>query len=181
MKRAIILLILASIFGNAAGALYTPLHAAFVNEIGGSLIDAGLTSSVYFIVVGFLILIFGKLADTLGKHKLLLAGFVLLTIGDIYFIFIKNTTMLFIGQIILGAGLAMTNPSWNGLFSALLETGKESTSWGVWELFVSLSIAIASAIGAILATNLGFVAVFAGKAILHIGSMITVLAMKIEK
>jgi len=180
MNRALILLILASIFGNAAGALYTPIHAAFVDKVGGSLVDAGLTSSVYFMTVGFLIFVFGKLADKFGKYKLLITGFILLTVGDVYFIFIQNTTMLIVGQIILGTGLAMTNPSWNGLFSLLLESGKESTWWGTWELCISLSIAIAALFGGLIATNLGFAAVFIGKAILHTGSTIAAFALGSE-
>ena len=63
MKKALVLLIAASILGNIAGGLYEPVHAIFVQNIGGNTLNVGWASTIYFVATGFFIFCFGKLSD----------------------------------------------------------------------------------------------------------------------
>lgn len=181
MKKALILLILASVLGTFAGGLFSPVSAVFVQKIGGDMLSIGWASTVYFIAIGIFIAIFGKIADRIGKKALLIAGFALITAVDIYSIFIRNVEMYFVGQIIFGIGLAMTNPSWNGLFSMMLEKGRESSHWSIWECITSFGIGFAAIAGAFAANAFGFAYLFGLKAVLHSGSIIAILFVEETK
>jgi MFS family permease len=179
MKKTLKLLLISSILGNMAGALYAPIAVIFIQKIGGDILSIGYVSAIYFAVIGIFIYIFGLLSDKFGKKRLLVMGFLTLFFGDLFFILIRNISMLFIGQIILGIGLAMTNPSWNGLFSKSIDKGKESTFWGAWEFFVSLGISISAILGASIVNFFGFSFLFFSKAMLHLISAI--LSFKLEE
>lgn len=181
MKKALILLILASVLGTFAGGLFSPVSAVFVQKIGGDILSIGWASTVYFSAIGIFIVIFGKIADKIGKKVLLISGFALITAVDIYSIFIRNVEMFFIGQVIFGIGLAMTNPSWNGLFSMMLEKGRESSHWSIWECVTSLGVGFAAIAGAFFANAFGFAYLFGLKAILHSGAIIATLFVEEAK
>lgn len=171
MKKSLILLIIASVLGTFAGGIFAPLSAVFVQKIGGDILSIGWASTVYFIATGVFIALFGKIADKIGKKVLLVSGFALIMVIDIYFIFIQNIVMLFIGEALLGIGLAMTNPSWNGLFSGLLEKDNASSHWGIWECATSIGVAIAAIMGAFVVNAFGFAYLFMLKAVLHSGAV----------
>lgn len=181
MKKAILVLIIASVLGTFAGGIFDPVRAVFVQKIGGDLLSIGWASTIYFVATGIFIALFGRIADKIGKKILLVSGFALITAADIYFIFIQNIPMLLLGQALLGIGLAMTNPSWNGLFSKLLDNGTESSHWGVWECATSIGIAVAAITGAFVANTFGFAYLFGLKAILHSGAIAAAAYVKEEK
>ena len=156
MHKAIKVLILASIFFNFSIGLFTPIYAIFVEKIGGNIISASVAGTIYQIIFGVLIIIFGKLEDKLEKRIMVIIGYLLNTMAYTIYFFVRNPLQLFFAQAILGIGDAVKVPAWQAIFSKSLDRGSESSEWAYWAGSTAIIYGIAALIGGIIATNYGF-------------------------
>ena len=155
MHKIIKILIAASIFYNFSAGLLGPRSAIFVERIGGDILIASSAMAVYNIVMGVLLLGFGKIEDKVNKRKVIVVGYILSGIGFIGYLFVSNAWHLFLVQIILSLG-AITSPAWDALFSASTDRKKECVEWGIWEGSVRIDIGIAAVVGGLIASAFGF-------------------------
>jgi MFS family permease len=160
MHKAIKILIGSSIFFNFSAALLGPIYAIFVLKIGGSIETASGAWAVYSIVIGLLMLAFGKWEDQLNKRKMVILGYAINTIGTAGYLFIQQPLQLFIVQAILGVSAAVNNPAWSAIFSTSLDKHRESSEWAYWEGTIRIDAGIAAILGGIIVMNFGFQALF---------------------
>lgn len=163
-----------------AGAMLGPIYALFVDEIGGDLLDASFTFFIYNMASGFTSLFFSKYADT-SKHpeKIVAMGRLLVGLGYIAYIFVANTTQLFLVQILIGVGVASAAPAYDGIFTVAADKHKESREWGAWESMYYFTSAFGAVIGGFVVTIFGFDIMFLIMALLM---MVTIpLALSIPK
>lgn len=159
MHRAIKILIGASIFYNFSAGLFGPIYAIFVERIGGDIMTASSAWAVYSIIIGCLLLVFGKIEDRLNKRKMVVLGYLLSTIGITGYLFVREPLHLYVVQAILGFS-AITNPAWNAIFSTSLDKHRESSEWAYWEGSVRIDAGIAAIVGGAIATVFGFRVLF---------------------
>lgn len=177
---ALALLMLASVLGSFAGAMFTPFFSAFVERVGGDVLAAGIAQAAFFVTAGLVALLSGRVADRFGKRRMVILGFLGLFIGDVMMLFVSSVATLVVAELVLGLSLALTNPAWSGLFAALLRPGEESTYYGKLEFSYNISFAIASMFGALLLATGGFWLLLAAKAALHAGSVVACLCLPVN-
>jgi MFS family permease len=160
MHRAIKILIASSIFFSFSSGLFGPIYAIFVEKIGGDILTASSAWTLYSVVIGILILVFGKWEDKLNKRKMIVLGYFINTIGIAGYLFIQQPIQIFIIQAILGVSSAILNPAWNAIFSTSLDRHRESSEWAYWEGAIRIDAGIAAVIGGAIATIFGFHVLF---------------------
>jgi MFS family permease len=161
MNITLKILLAASVFFAISGGLFGPLYAIYVEDIGGGLIETGISWSIFMIISGIGIIIIGKLTDLLEKDELILViGFSLGTFGNLGYLFITNKYELFILQVIFGIAHAITAPAFDSIYSKGLEKGKFAYQWSLCESVFLIFGGIGAIIGGIVASLYGFRTLF---------------------
>ena len=159
MNKKIILLILSDIFILSSFGLIAPIFAVFIkdNLIGGSLVTAGLATTIFLTVKSILQL---PLAWYIDKHKhkitlLVLGTLLIITIPFIY-IFAKTIYGIFIAQAIYCVGAALAYPCWFSLFIKYIDKKHRGFEYALWSTGIGVGTALAAYLGAEIANDLGF-------------------------
>ena len=139
-------------------SLLGPLYAIYVKEeIGGDILAIGWAFAIYMVTVGVVSYIAGKMGDKIKEKEYLLAvGYFIRVIGFFCYTLISTIGGLFFLQLLLGIGEAIANPSFKSIYSVHLDDGRESTQWGIWDMFYSIMVGIATIIGAVVVNSFGF-------------------------
>jgi len=158
MHKVIKILIATSILCNIGFALYEPIYAIFVQQIGGDLLTAATSIGLFSVVLGVFTIIFGKLSDMKKglKNKLVVLGYSIVAAAFLGYYFVRSPIDLFVIQAVIGFGTALIDPGWNALFSRNVKDGKECTEWGLWEGGKQIAIGIFAAVGGVIAYMFGF-------------------------
>ena len=129
MHIVVKILLLTALLANFAEGLYTPLYAAYVEEVGGGVLDAGLSWSVNLIVSGVLAVVLSHVQVRSGRKLwYLVAGYLLSALSSILFAVACTPGMLYVIQFIRGLSWAMISPVWApSLPSTLIEGGQPSS------------------------------------------------------
>jgi len=150
-----------------ATALFGPIYALFVKEIGGGLIDAGIAFGVFSFTAGLVTLVSGTLSDKVKEVELVIVlGFIVTSVGFLSYIFVDSMTGLLIAQIIVGLGTAIKYPAFDAVYSKHLDDGLGGREWGAWESMYYFTTAFGAVAGGYLATEFGFNAIFITMAVL---------------
>ena len=160
-NRALRILLITNGLVLLAAAMLGPIYALFVENIGGSLLDASLTGGFFALAAGITTLIAGKFADKNKRAELIVAaGYTLMGIGFLLYIFVNSIWFLFCIQILIGFAEAVYSPAFDTLYSRHITIKKAGREWGAWESINYFSIAAGSITGGLIVTNLGFNALF---------------------
>lgn len=164
MNKKLLLLILSDIFILSSFGLIAPIFAVFITEnlSGGTLVTAGLATTIFLIVRSSVQLPLSKYLIDKDKHKtrLLLAGtFLIITVPFIY-IFARSVYTIFIAQAIYGLGAALAYPSWFSLFTTYMDKRHKGFEYTLWSTGVGIGAALAAVSGAKIAETLGFKTLF---------------------
>lgn len=148
--------------------MITPLYGIFVNKIGGSIIDAGLGFAIFSILTGVITIVSAKIKwfnDNLGLVVFL--GFLIASIGDLSYVLVSSPIGLFCVQATNGISVGLLNPAWETLYTQNTDEGEEHSAWSLWGGGASISTGIASLIGAVITTWIGFKAMFVTTALVN--------------
>ncbi len=146
----------------SAFGLIGPIFAVFVtNQIAGATVaTVGFAAMVNLLVRAILQM---PVARYIDKHKgekddflFMVVGSTLISIVPFAYLFVTLPIHLYLAQVVLGIGGALTNPGWFAIFTRHIDKGKEGTEWTLENVGVGLAAAGAAAIGGILAERLGF-------------------------
>jgi len=156
-----------------AAAMLGPIYALFVEEIGGSLLDASFAAAIFAVVGGITCLISGNLTDKIKENELIIVfGYFMLGIGFFLYTFVDSILFLFGVQVIVGLAHAVSNPALDAVFSKHLDKGKVGKEWGAWEALGFFTYAIGAVVGGLIVINFGFDAIFIIMSILCFASAI---------
>jgi len=158
MHKIIKILIATSILCNIGFALYEPIYAIFVQQIGGDILAAAASMGLFAIVLGVFTIIFGKLTDANKclKNKFIVLGYAIVTAAFAGYYFVKHPIDLFVIQAVIGFGTAMIDPGWSALFGMHVKKNNEATEWGLWEGAKQIAIGIFAITGGAIASVFGF-------------------------
>jgi MFS family permease len=150
-----------------AGAMLIPIYAFFVEQIGGNLLDAGLTGGVFAIAAGITTLLSGKFTDKSERKGLIVVfGYLTMGTGFLLLIFVNSIWFLFGIQILIGFSTAFYSPAFDVLYTNNVTETKVGREWAAWEAINHFSVAIGAIIGGFIANSFGFNAIFIIMAIL---------------
>ena len=180
-KQLKIFLISNSFFILAAGML-GPIYAFFVKDIGGDILDAGFSWSIFMIISGVGMLIMGKVVDSLKKEKpMMIFGYALQSLGFLGYFFISNKIQLYIVQALMGVSITVQHPVFNSFYTRYLEKEKVAFQWAAWEGTYFIITGIAALIGAFLVKIFGFRTMFLIMFIVSLIGLLAIIKIKEEK
>jgi len=160
MNKIIKFLIMAEFFFAFGLGLYGPIYSIYVLKIGGNLLDAGIASSIFLLVMATLQYPIGKMIDKHGKKPFLLATYLLTAFVLFGYIFVQNTLQLFALQIFYGVAMAMGDPSWTSWFSDSTNKKKSGSDWAFGYMAVGYAGGISALVGGAIAQFMGFSTLF---------------------
>lgn len=161
-----------------AGATLAPIYAAFVDRIGGNLLDAGLTGAIYALAAGITTLLAGRFTDRIKESEFVVVfGYALMGVGYLLFILVNSILTLFLVQALIGIAEAIYSPAFDAIYSRHLDQEMAGKQWGAWESMNYFTIAAGAAIGGLIVNHLGFGPLFVFMAVLAFSSAIYIYSL----
>lgn len=166
-NKALRILLVTNALVLIAGAMLGPIYALFVEDIGGSLLDASITQAVFALVAGITTLLAGRYADKVKyESKIVVWGYLLMGLGFFLYSFVNSLWFLLIIQALIGFAEALYAPAFDSLYSKHLTKKKVGTEWGAWEAMDYFSTTVGAIIGGVIATYFGFTTLFTAMSLL---------------
>lgn len=135
-----------------------PLIAADLDLAGGQL---QLAISLYAVLYGALLLTAGRVADVIGRRRLLLAGLVVSFTGALVCAVAATGVVLLVGRAVQGLGGAMVTPAALALVTTAFPTGgQRRTAISAWTAAAAGGGALGFGAGGLLVEAAGWRAVF---------------------
>ncbi len=165
-------LILSDLIFYTGWGLVSPIFAIFIinNIQGGTILIAGIASSIYLVLKSILRVPFGVFLD---KHKgekddyfFLVFGLLIAALVPFGYIFSRLPWHLYSLQAIYAIAMAMSLSGWSAIFTRHIDKGKEATEWGFESACYGVGMGIAAAVGGLAVTKFGFNPVFIAVGIL---------------
>lgn len=116
--------------------------------------------SIYLIVICALLLLFGKLGDTLGKIRIFKIGSVLFTVGSLLAGFNSGLTLLLVSRAVQAVGAAMTMSTNNGIITEVFPFKERGRALGMIGSFVALGSIAGPGIGGLILAHLSWGYIF---------------------
>lgn len=151
------LLILAYGFSIFSEGVLLPIYAFFVEDIGGDILDASGAIGLFLITSSIFTFLINKQKWS-EKHvlDLLIIGWFIWVLGNFGYLFVHNNISLFVVQILLGIGSAISEPAFNAELSDNIEGSFKVKSWGVFESLKTFLAGLAAITGGIITQLFGF-------------------------
>ncbi|MCR4368617.1 MAG: MFS transporter [archaeon] len=179
MNRNLKLVLAASVLIHSGVNLFAPLYAVFIENIGGTLFDAGAAIAIYSILSGVLYFLLKEIPDTgFSKRHMMFAGYIIFFFGYISYLFASSPLHVFGIQALLAIGEAIINPSWSAVIAASLEKGKERENYSKFYGYRSIISGLAALAGGFIANAFGFTIVFGAMAAFALVAAVIVLEVK---
>ena len=182
MNHTIKILLISDVFIVTGFGLMSPILAIFFKEdlAGGTIIAAGVASTVFMVVKCLIQLPFSRFVDRQKYDQRffwLVIGSLLISIVPFLYIFAKDIYAIYIAQVVYGIGSGLAYPTWVELWTTHLDRRHESFEWSMYSSSVGLGTAAAAVIGAVIAQYFGFTATFIGVGVLSLGGCFTLLGL----
>ncbi len=140
--------------------LFAPIHAVFIQKIGG-IILIGVSAAAYYISASFFLWIVGRLGDKVKEKELLLAAsYLIRSAGYLGFLFVNSPLTLLLLQVFFGLAEALGTPSFGAIFAKHLDGKMEVMEYSDWALVSNLIAALGALIGGYFVSSLGFGVLF---------------------
>jgi len=186
MNKKLFLLILSDILILSSFGLIAPIFAIFIEKDleGGTLVTAGLATTVFFAVKSIVQLPLAKYVIDKQKHKSKLLLFGTLLIISVPFIYIaaENIYTIFVAQAVYGLGAALAYPTWFSLFTLYIDKKHKGFEYALWSTGVGVGTAAAAFFGAKIAELFGFKYLFFFVGLIaFLGFILLFILNKLEK
>ena len=181
MNRTMKLLMLSDIFVLTGFGLIQPILAIFINQgvAGGTVLTAGLASTIFLLTKSLVQLPFGKYIDDHGKKtRWLILGTLLMAAVPILYLTADSIYKVYLAELIYGLGSGLAYPTWLGLWSRNLDQGSESFQWSIYSTSTGIGTAATGTIGAATASIAGFTITFVLAGLLCLLGCITLLVLE---
>jgi len=140
-----------------SGAMFAPIYALYVEEIGGDLLDAGLTAGMFALAAGITTLASGKLSDKVKENELIVVlGYTIIGTGFLLYTICYSIWFLLFIQILIGLGEAIYSPAFDAVYSKHIDKNRAGKQWGAWESINYFSLAFGAFIGSVVVTLTSF-------------------------
>ena len=165
-NRLIVKIIATDFFIHAGWGLIAPIFAIFITgQInGGSLELVGIAVGIHWIVKSVIQPFLAYRMDTVkGEHddmKFLMGGTIIATLVSLSYIFVSEIWHVILLEAVRGAGLAMVIPTLSGILTRHVDKDWETYTWSLQSTGMGLAAGFSAIFGGVIASLLGFKAVF---------------------
>lgn len=154
-----------------ATTMLGPIYALFVDEIGGTLLDASLAGAIFALAAGITSIVSGKITDRIKeKEFIVIIGYLIIAAGFFLMTQVRTMSFLFTIQVLIGLGTALYMPAYDTLFAQHTNKKRAGRQWGAWESTYYFTAAIGATVGGLVVTQFGFQTMFVIMGILCVGS-----------
>ncbi len=156
MRKDLLMLFSAAFFVFIIFFTSLTLLPLYVLEIGGTEIDAGLQSTLFFVMAVLLRLYFGPLADSKGRKIPLFIGAFVFTTSSIMFIYSTEVWQLTLARIYQSIGLATFLASASTMVADYAPAKFRGTYIGLYRFIITLALLIGPLVGMEVTQAYGF-------------------------
>lgn len=184
INRVIKILIASDFLLQAGWGLSGPIFAIFLTKQiqGGDLKMVGFIAATYWItksiVQPFIAHYLDKNHGEKDDFKFLVIGMYVANLVPLGYIFSTQPWHIFTLEIIRALAMACVIPTWSGIFTRHINKGREAFSWSLESTGIGFAAGMAGAFGGIIASILGFKAVFVLVSLFGILSSSTLLLIR---
>lgn len=181
-NKALKALVLVSGLFMFADAMFIPIYAIFVEEIGGGITTAANAYSLFWLTAGLLTFVFGKIENKMKERELAIAwSQYIICVAYVLYYFTSTTTTLYMAMFVLGLGNALFWPAFHSLYSQHVDGKKSAWQWSFYDGLAYIVPAVGALVGGYLVKLYGFDLIFLLMAVLTFicGTFIILLPRKI--
>ncbi len=154
------LLLRISFLVTFAESMLVPIYAAFTEEVGGSILDAGIAFAGVSIATGLVIGLLGTRPVFQRRIKLFLSlGLWTSVFCDVGYVFVTNKWQLFAVQVFAGLASGLIEPAWDSVFSDGIDE-PSAKHWSIWAGGTHLLAGLAALAGGLIVAHLSFTVLF---------------------
>lgn len=185
INKVIRVLIASDFLLQSGWGLIGPIFAIFISGHirGGSLAIVGFIAATYWITKSIAQPFIAHFLDIKKGEKddfiFLITGMYIANLIPIGYLFATQISQIFILESIRGLAMACVIPTWAAIFTRHIDKGWEAFSWSLESTGIGFAFGFAAALGAILASTIGFQWVFVLVSIL--GTAATTILFLIRK
>lgn len=166
INKIIIIFLVSDFFLHSGWGLIAPIFAIFLTEQirGGSLEMIGFIAATYWMTKSIAQPFIANALDIEKGEKddfyVLLFGMCVANLIPLGYFFSSELWHIFLLEFIRGIAMACVVPAWLGLFTKNIKRDWHAFSWSLHSTTIGLGIAFSAAFGGIIASFLGFRAIF---------------------
>ena len=166
LNQVIQTLIASDFLLQAGWGLSGPIFAIFLTKQiqGGDLKMVGFIAAAYWIVKSvvqpFIATYLDKNHGEKDDFQFLVAGMFVANLVPLGYVFSTQPWHIFTLEIIRALAMACVIPTWSAIFTRHIDKGREAFSWSMESTGIGFAAGIAGASGGIIASILGFKAIF---------------------
>jgi predicted MFS family arabinose efflux permease len=157
LNKQVSILLLISGLATIAFAMFSPIYALFVKDIGGGITDASTAWAVFWLVAGILTLPAGRLINRMKEKELGIAWAQLFAcIAYCLLYFTDTLTMLHISMVVIGISNAFFWPAFHSVFDKHADGKHMTMRWSLYDSLTYMIPAVGSFVGGIIVKFYGF-------------------------
>jgi len=124
-------------------ALFLPNEVLIAADLGIYFDTIGIIISIYTIVSGVFLLLFGYLTDTIERKKILILAGILWSITAILHIFVEEFWQLVLVRIVAAIAVSVTTPLVISYLADIISSDSRSKSFAFWGLVTNIGTLVA--------------------------------------
>jgi len=161
INKALAVMLTISGFFMFAYAMFTPIYALFVEQIGGGITTASNAYAVFWAVAGLLTFITGKFESKMKETELAIAlSQYIVAASYLILYFTSSSVGLYMAMAVLGVGNAVFWPAFHSVYGRHTNKTNSTEQWAFYDGLAYLIPAVGAAVGGWLVKNYGFDLVF---------------------
>ena len=135
------------------GTIVNTIFPKLINELSLTSTEVQWVQESYVLVFASLLLVWGSLADLIGRKRLLLIGVVIFILASVWAGLTDSAAELIAARVIQGIGGAMVLPTTLSLVNANFQGKERGIAFAVWGATIGGMVAVGPVLGGWLATD----------------------------
>jgi len=153
---AVLVAVLAGAMASAHVGKLPPAMPLIRAELGVSLLAAGFLLSLFNLLGMTVAVLFGGLADRLGRRRLVLAGFVCLALGGALGALSPNLALLMVSRLVEGVGFVAVTVALPFVIGVAAAPKDRGLALSLWSVYHPMGMAMAMLASPVLLTLMGW-------------------------
>lgn len=135
------------------GTIVNTIFPALIRELNLTSTEVQWVQESYVLVFAALLLVWGSLADRVGRKRLLLIGIVIFILASVWAGVTNLAAELILARVVQGVGGAMVLPTTLSLVNATFQGKERGIAFAVWGATIGGMVAVGPVLGGWLATD----------------------------
>jgi len=135
------------------GTIVNTIFPAIIRDLSLTSTEVQWVQESYILVFASTLLIWGSLADRMGRRRLLIVGIVIFIASSIWAGYADSASSLILARVVQGVGGAMVLPTTLSLVNANFQGRERGIAFAVWGSTIGGMVAVGPVLGGWLATD----------------------------